>query len=205
MVLMKMKQIAEIYLGCTVKDAVITVPAYFSDSQRRATENAGVIAGLNVKRIMDEPTAAALAYGFHKIHDSSKPRSVFVFDLGGGTFDVSLANVSGGDFEVKATAGDAHLGGEDFDNRILNYFVKEFKRKHKKDIRDNARALRRLRGACERAKRSLLTTTITTIRIDYLYQDLDFFSTLSRTRCDELNEDLFAKCIELIDRCLKDA
>ncbi|KAJ1689159.1 hypothetical protein LUZ63_013314 [Rhynchospora breviuscula] len=205
MVLIKMKQIAETYLGCTVKDAVVTVPAYFNDSQRRATKDAGVIAGLNVKRIMDEPTAAALAYGFHKIKDYSKPQNVFVFDLGGGTFDVSLVNVCGGHFEVKATAGDTHLGGEDFDNRILNYFVEELKRKNNKDIKDNSRALRRLRGACERAKRSLCTTTMTTIQVDCLYEGIDFSSTLSRTRFDELNKDLFAKCIELTDQCLKDA
>ncbi|KAJ3684505.1 hypothetical protein LUZ61_013669 [Rhynchospora tenuis] len=205
MVLMKMKQIAETYLGYTVKDAVVTVPAYFNDSQRRATKDAGVIAGLNVKRIMDEPTAAALAYGFHKIKDYSKPQNVFVFDLGGGTFDVSLVNVCGGHFEVKATAGDTHLGGEDFDNRILNYFVEEFKRKHKKDIKGNARALWRLRSACERAKRSLSTTTITTVQVDCLFDGIDFSSTLSRTRFDELNKDLFTKCIELTKQCFKDA
>ncbi|KAJ4771795.1 Heat shock 70 kDa protein [Rhynchospora pubera] len=205
MVLMKMKQIAETYLGCAVEDAVVTVPAYFNDSQRRATKDAGVIAGLNVKRIMDEPTAAALAYGFHKIKDYSKPQNVFVFDLGGGTFDVSLVNIYGGYFEVKATAGDTHLGGEDFDNRIFNYFVDEFKRKYKKDIRGNSRALRRLRSACERAKRSLSTTSMTTIHVDCLYEGIDFSSTLSRTRFDELNKDLFAKCIEFTDQCLKDA
>ncbi|KAJ4780163.1 70 kDa heat shock protein [Rhynchospora pubera] len=205
MVLMKMKQIAETYLGCGVKDAVITVPAYFNDSQRRATKDAGVIAGLNVKRIMDEPTSAALAYGFHKIKDYSKPQNIFVFDLGGGTFDVSLVNVCGAHFEVKATAGDTHLGGEDFDNRLLNYFVEELRRKHKKDIKGNAKSLRRLRAACERAKRCLSTTTMTIIQVECLYEGIDFSSTLSRTRFDELNKDLFAKCIEFTDQCLNDA
>ncbi|KAJ4787197.1 70 kDa heat shock protein [Rhynchospora pubera] len=205
MVLMKMKQIAETYLSCTVKDTVITVPAYFNDSQRRATKDAGVIAGLNVKRIMDEPTAAALAYGFHKIKDYSKPQNVFVFDLGGGTFDVSLVNIRGGRFEVKATAGDTHLGGEDIDNRVLNYFVDEFLRKYKKDIRNNSRALRRLRSACERAKRSLSTNTVTSVQVDCLYPDIDFCCKLSRDRFDDLNKDLFTKCIELTNQCLKDA
>ncbi|KAJ1689160.1 hypothetical protein LUZ63_013315 [Rhynchospora breviuscula] len=205
MVLMKMKQIAETYLGCAVKDAVITVPAYFNDSQHRATKDAGVIAGLNVKRIMDEPTAAALAYGFHKIKDYSKPHNVFVFDLAGGTFDVSVVNICGGHFEVKATAGDTHLGGEDFDNRVLNYFVDEFKRKHKKDIRGNSRALRRLRSACDQAKRSLSNNILTNVQVDCLYEGVDFSSKLSRDRFVELNKDLFTKCIELTDHCLKDA
>ncbi|KAJ4807175.1 Heat shock 70 kDa protein [Rhynchospora pubera] len=154
---------------------------------------------------MDEPTAAALAYGFHKIKDYSRPQNVFVFDLGGGTFDVSLVNICGGHFEVKATAGDTHLGGEDFDNRVLNYFVDEFQRKCKKDIKDNSRALKRLRSACERAKRALTANTETYVQVDCLYQGIDFSSELTRDRFDELNEDLFTKCIELTGQCLRDA
>jgi L1 cell adhesion molecule like protein len=161
MVLTKMKDIAESFMGKTVKDAVVTVPAYFNDSQRQATKDAAAIAGLNCLRIINEPTAAAIAYGLDKNKDEDK--NVLIFDLGGGTFDVSLLNIEGGIFEVKATAGDTHLGGEDFDARLLRHFSEEFKRKHKKDLSGNARALRRLRTACERAKRTLSSTSQTTV------------------------------------------
>ncbi|XP_044487248.1 heat shock cognate 70 kDa protein-like [Mangifera indica] len=205
MVLTKMKEIAEAYLGQTVKNAVITVPAYFNDSQRQATKDAGAIAGLNVMRIINEPTAAAIAYGLDKKGSRSGEKNVLIFDLGGGTFDVSLLTIEEGIFEVKATAGDTHLGGEDFDNRLVNHFVAEFKRKHKKDISGNARALRRLRTACERAKRTLSSTTQTTIEIDSLYEGIDFYSTITRARFEELNMDLFRKCMEPVEKCLRDS
>merc|ERR1711980_74577 len=152
MVLVKMKETAEAYLGQKVTDAVITVPAYFNDQQRNCTKDAGIIAGLNVKRIINEPTAAAIAYGLEKKNQNSGEQNVLIFDLGGGTFDVSILTLSEGIFEVKATAGDTHLGGEDFDNRLVNHFVNEFKRKNKKDLSTNKRAMRRLRTACEKAK-----------------------------------------------------
>ncbi|KAL3579172.1 hypothetical protein D5086_020676 [Populus alba] len=151
MVLIKMREIAEAYLGTAIKNAVVTVPAYFNDSQRQATKDAGVIAGLNVLRIINEPTAAAIAYGLDKKATSVGEKNVLIFDLGGGTFDVSLLTIEEGIFEVKATAGDTHLGGEDFDNRMVNHFVQEFKRKNKKDISGNPRALRRLRTAFQAA------------------------------------------------------
>jgi heat shock protein 1/8 len=168
MVLTKMKDISEAKLGKTVKKAVVTVPAYFNDSQRLATKDAGAIAGLDVLRIINEPTAAAIAYGLDQ--QSKIERNVLIFDLGGGTFDVSLLNISGGVFAVKATAGDTHLGGEDFDNALLEHFKNEFKRKSKLDISDDARALRRLRSACERAKRTLSSVTQTTVEVDSLFQ-----------------------------------
>ncbi|KAL0929173.1 hypothetical protein M5K25_001117 [Dendrobium thyrsiflorum] len=205
MVLIKMKEIAEAFLGKSVKNAVVTVPAYFNDSQRQATKDAGVIAGLNVMRIINEPTAAAIAYGLDKKGGSSGEKNVLIFDLGGGTFDVSLLTIEEGIFEVKATAGDTHLGGEDFDNRMVNHFVQEFKRKHKKDISGNPRALRRLRTACERAKRTLSSTAQTTIEIDSLYEGIDFYTTITRARFEELNMDLFRKCMEPVEKCLRDA
>jgi heat shock protein 1/8 len=205
MVLIKMKEIAEAFLGRTVKNAVITVPAYFNDSQRQATKDAGAIAGLNVQRIINEPTAAAIAYGLDKKGQSTGEKNILIFDLGGGTFDVSLLTIEEGIFEVKATAGDTHLGGEDFDNRVVNHFVQEFKRKYKKDITGNARALRRLRTAAERAKRTLSATAQTTIEIDSLYEGVDFYSTITRARFEELNMDLFRKCMEPVEKCLRDA
>ncbi|XP_024373186.1 heat shock cognate 70 kDa protein [Physcomitrium patens] len=205
MVLIKMKEVAEVFLGKTVKNAVITVPAYFNDSQRQATKDAGAIAGLNVQRIINEPTAAAIAYGLDKKSSSTGEKNILIFDLGGGTFDVSLLTIEEGIFEVKATAGDTHLGGEDFDNRIVNHFVQEFKRKYKKDITGNARALRRLRTAAERAKRTLSATAQTTIEIDSLYEGVDFYSTITRARFEELNMDLFRKCMEPVEKCLRDA
>ncbi|KAJ6393018.1 hypothetical protein OIU77_022486 [Salix suchowensis] len=205
MVLTKMKEIAEAYLGHAVNNAVITVPAYFNDSQRQATKDAGAIAGLNVLRIINEPTAAAIAYGLDKKASKIGEHNVLIFDLGGGTFDVSLLTIEEGVFEVKATAGDTHLGGEDFDNRLVNHFVSEFRRKHRKDISANARALRRLRTACERAKRTLSSTTQTTIEIDSLYEGIDFNSTVTRARFEELNMDLFRRCMEPVEKCLRDA
>ncbi|XP_058199590.1 heat shock cognate 70 kDa protein 2-like [Rhododendron vialii] len=205
MVLVKMKEIAEDYLGTTIKNAVVTVPAYFNDSQRQATKDAGVIAGLNVMRIINEPTAAAIAYGLDNKTSSTGEKNVLVFDLGGGTFDVSLLTIEEGKIEVKATGGDTHLGGEDFDNRMVNHFVQEFKRKLKKDISGNPRALRRLRTCCERAKRNLSSTAETTIEIDALYEGIDYCATITRARFEELNMDLFMKCMEPVEECLRDA
>nr|GEX82161.1 heat shock cognate 70 kDa protein 2-like [Tanacetum cinerariifolium] len=205
MVLIKMKEITEAFLGSTVKNDVVTVPAYFNDSQRQATKDAGVISGLNVMHIINEPTTAAIAYGLDKKATSVGEKNVLIFDLGGGTFDVSLLTIEEGIFEVKAIAGDTHLGGEDFDNRMVNHFVQDFKRKHKKDIIDNPRALRRLRTSCERAKRTLSSTAQTTIEIDSLYEGVDFYSTITRARFEELNMDLFRKCMEPVEKCLRDA
>ncbi|KAL5547554.1 hypothetical protein UlMin_002785 [Ulmus minor] len=205
MVLVKMREVAEAFLGISIKNAVVTVPAYFNDSQRQATKDAGVIAGLNVLRIINEPTAAAIAYGLDKKASRKGEQNVLIFDLGGGTFDVSLLTIEEGIFEVKATAGDTHLGGEDFDNRLVNHFVAEFRRKNKKDISGNARALRRLRTACERAKRTLSSTTQTTIEIDSLYEGTDFYSTITRARFEELNMDLFMRCMEPVEKCLRDS
>ncbi|CAN6289865.1 unnamed protein product [Urochloa humidicola] len=215
MVLFKMRETAEIYLGKTVKNAVITVPVYFNDAQRQATIDAGTIAGLNVLRIINEPTAAALAYGLEKIPIDSKRRNVLVFDLGGGTFDVSLLkmdlgiNIDKGAFkvmEVMAIAGDTHLGGADFDNEMVKYSVREFTRKHgKMDIHNNQKALRRLRTACEKAKRMLSSMAQTTIEVDSLYAGIDFCITITRSRFEELNKDLFSKCMKTLEKCLQDA
>jgi len=203
MVLTKMKETAEAFLGTVVKNAVITVPAYFNDSQRQATKDAGLISGLNVLRIINEPTAAAIAYGLDK--KAAGERNVLIFDLGGGTFDVSLLTIEEGIFEVKATAGDTHLGGEDFDNRLVNHFVQEFKRKFKKDISSNARAVRRLRTACERAKRTLSASAQTSIEIDSLFEGVDFYTTLTRARFEELNQDLFRSTMEPVEKVLRDS
>jgi heat shock protein 1/8 len=203
MVLTKMKEVAEGYLGKKVTDAVVTVPAYFNDSQRQATKDAASIAGLNCLRIINEPTAAAIAYGLDKNKDEDT--NVLIFDLGGGTFDVSLLNIEGGIFEVKATAGDTHLGGEDFDARLLRHLAEEFKRKHKKDLTGNARALRRLRTACERAKRTLSTTSQTSVEIDSLFEGIDFYTSITRARFEELNTDLFRKCMEPVEQVIRDA
>ncbi|OLN92179.1 Heat shock 70 kDa protein 2 [Colletotrichum chlorophyti] len=203
MVLTKMRETAEAFLGGQVTNAVITVPAYFNDSQRQATKDAGLIAGLNVLRIINEPTAAAIAYGLDKKAEGE--RNVLIFDLGGGTFDVSLLTIEEGIFEVKSTAGDTHLGGEDFDNRLVNHFVNEFKRKHKKDLSANARALRRLRTACERAKRTLSSSAQTSIEIDSLFEGIDFYTSITRARFEELCQDLFRSTIQPVDRVLSDA
>lgn len=203
MVLTKMKETAEAYLGKAVTNAVITVPAYFNDSQRQATKDAGTIAGLNVLRIINEPTAAAIAYGLDK--KVGGERNVLIFDLGGGTFDVSILTIEDGIFEVKSTAGDTHLGGEDFDNRMVNHFVQEFKRKHKKDLTSNKRALRRLRTACERAKRTLSSSTQASIEIDSLFEGIDFYTSITRARFEELNADLFRSTLDPVEKSLRDA
>ncbi|XP_057340429.1 heat shock protein 68-like [Microplitis mediator] len=204
MVLTKMREIAEAYLGQKIRDAVITVPAYFNDSQRQATKDAGSIAGLNVLRIINEPTAAALAYGLDKNLRGEK--NVLIFDLGGGTFDVSILTIDQGSlFEVKSTAGDTHLGGEDFDSRLVGHFVQEFQRKYKKDLTTNPRALRRLRTAAERAKRTLSSSTEATLEIDALYEGLDFYTKISRARFEELCADLFRKTLEPVEKALNDA
>ncbi|MED6208184.1 70-kilodalton heat shock protein [Stylosanthes scabra] len=205
MVLTKMRQIAEAYLEAPVRNAVITVPAYFNGSQRKATIDAGVIAGLNVMRIISEPTAAAIAYGLDKRSDCAEERNVFIFDLGGGTFDVSLLTIKGKVFKVKATAGNTHLGGEDFDNRLVSYFVKEFERKNKVDISGNARALRRLRTACEKAKRTLSFAVTACVEIDALFKGIDFSSSITRARFEELNMDFFRECLETVGRCISDS
>ena len=203
MILEEMASVASDYLGETVKDVVVTVPAYFNDSQRQATKDAGAIAGLNVLRIINEPTAASLAYGLDKRTASSQ--NVLIFDCGGGTFDLSVLNIDDGIFEVLSTAGNTHLGGEDFDNRLVDHFVAEFKRKHKKDITDNARALRRLRTACERAKQTLSTATTANLEIDSLYEGMDFYTSITRARFENLCEGLFRRCIDPIDKLLVDA
>merc|ERR1711902_85817 len=205
MVLTKMKETAEAYLGHTVKDAVVTVPAYFNDSQRQATKDAGVIAGLNITRIINEPTAAAIAYGLDKKSGGGGEKNILIFDLGGGTFDVSILSIDEGIFEVKATAGDTHLGGEDFDNRMVDHFIQEFKRKHKKDITGNKRALRRLRTACERAKRTLSASAQANIEIDSLFEGIDFYTSITRARFEELCADLFRGTLEPVEKSLRDA
>jgi len=204
MVLTKMKQTAEAYLGKDISNAVITVPAYFNDSQRQATKDAGLISGLNVLRIINEPTAAAIAYGLDKMHVKGE-KNILIFDLGGGTFDVSLLTIDEGIFEVKATAGDTHLGGEDFDNRLVSHFVEEFKRKHKKDLSSNARALRRLRTACERAKRTLSSATQASVEIDSLFEGIDFYTSITRARFEELCGDLFRSTLEPVEKVLRDS
>jgi heat shock 70kDa protein 1/2/6/8 len=203
MILSKMKDTAEEYLGETVTDAVITVPAYFNDSQRQATKDAGAIAGLNVLRIINEPTAAAIAYGLN--NTSTTEKNVLIFDLGGGTFDVSLLSIDDGIFEVKATAGDTHLGGEDFDSRLVNHFIQEFKRKHKKDISKNNRALRRLRTACEKAKRTLSSTSSANIEIDSLFEGIDFYTSLTRAKFESLCDDLFRGCLKPVEKVILDS
>lgn len=204
MVLVKMKETAEAYLGQKVTNAVITVPAYFNDGQRLATKDAGTIAGLNVLRIINEPTAAALAYGLDK--NLSGEKNVLIFDLGGGTFDVSVLSIDEGSlFEVRSTAGDTHLGGEDFDNRLVNHFIAEFKRKYGKDISGNNRAIRRLRTACERAKRTLSGGTEANVEIDALFEGADFYTKITRARFEEMCGDLFRATLEPVEKALRDA
>ena len=203
MVLIKMKEIAEAYLSKTIKNAVITVPAYFNDSQRQATKDAGTISGLNVLRIINEPTAAAIAYGLDK--KSSQEKNVLIFDLGGGTFDVSLLTIEEGIFEVKATNGHTHLGGEDFDNRLVDFCAAEFKKKTGIDITGNARALRRLRTQCEKAKRILSSAHQAPIECETLAEGEDFNVQISRAKFEELCMDLFRKCMPPVENVLKDA
>ena len=202
MILTKMKEIAEAYIGNEVTDAVVTVPAYFNDSQRQATKDAGQIAGLNVLRVINEPTAAAIAYGLDK---KGEEQNVLIFDLGGGTFDVSLLSIEDGIFEVKATAGDTHLGGEDFDNLLVNHFKGEFKRKNKVDISDNKKSVRRLKTACERAKRTLSSGATANIELDSLYEGIDFFTSITRAKFESICMNLFQKCIDPVQKVLTDA
>ncbi|TGO36525.1 hypothetical protein BHYA_0122g00180 [Botrytis hyacinthi] len=199
-----MKEIAEVKLGKKVEKAVITVPAYFNDNQRQATKDAGAIAGLNVLRIINEPTAAAIAYGLGA-GKSNKERNVLIYDLGGGTFDVSLLNIQGGVFTVKATAGDTHLGGQDFDTNLLDHFKKEFTRKTKKDLSNDPRALRRLRTACERAKRTLSNGASTNVEIDSLFDGEDFNAQITRARFEDLNAKAFSGTLDPVGQVLKDA
>jgi len=203
MVLAEMKSIAESYLGDTVTDAVVTVPAYFNDSQRQATKDAGKIAGLNVHRIINEPTAAAIAYGLEKKADDEQ--NVLIFDLGGGTFDVSLLCIDDGIFEVQATAGDTHLGGEDFDTNMVNYLVKDIKKTVRKDITDNPRALRRLRSSCERAKRTLSSSTQAYIEIDALVEGVDYNTQITRAKFEQMNMALFKNTLDVVEKVLRDA
>ena len=203
MVLVKMKEIAESYLGTTIRDAVITVPAYFNDAQRQATKDAGTIAGLNVLRIINEPTAAAIAYGLDKKGQGEK--NILIYDLGGGTFDVTIMSIEDGIFEVKSTAGDTHLGGEDFDRRLMEHFMLDFKKKHKKDISENKKSVRRLQTACEQAKKTLSSSTTATLEIDSLFEGIDYNSVISRARFEDICSYLFKKTFDPVDKVLKDA
>ena len=203
MVLIKMKEISEAYLGHAVTEAVVTVPAYFNDSQRQATKDAGTIAGLNVLRIINEPTAAAIAYGLDK--KSTAERNILIFDCGGGTFDVSILNIEDSIFEVRATAGDTHLGGEDFDTLLVEHFADEFKKKNKIDLAGNKKALRRLRTACERAKRTLSSATTACVEVDSLCDGVDFNSTITRAKFENLCDSLFRKTMKPVEQVLRDA
>jgi L1 cell adhesion molecule like protein len=204
MILTKMKETAESYIGESVDSAVITVPAYFNDAQRQSTKDAGAIAGLNILRIINEPTAAAIAYGLDQAKDSTE-KNILIYDLGGGTFDVTLLNIEDGVFEVKATAGDTRLGGEDFDTRLVQHFAQDFKRKHKKDLNENKRALRRLRTACENLKKTLSASTQATLEVDSLFEGIDYTSTMTRARFEELCGDLFRKTFEPVEQVIKDS
>lgn len=203
MILTKMKEVAETYLGEEVKDAVITVPAYFGDNQRQATKDAGVIAGLNVLRIINEPTAAAIAYGMD--NKCEKEKNILIFDCGGGTHDCTMLSIEDGVFEVKATAGDSHLGGEDFDDALVKHFMKEFKRKHSKDPSGNARTVRRLRTACEKLKRSLSTSAQATIEIDSFFDGIDFNSSITRARFEEMCGDIFKRTMDPVEKVMRDS
>ena len=204
MILVKMKEIAESFLGETVTDAVVTVPAYFNDSQRQATKDAGVIAGLNILRIINEPTAAAIAYGLDKINKDGE-KHILIFDCGGGTFDVSILSIDDSIFEVRATAGDTHLGGEDFDTLMVEFFAEEFKKKTKMDLSKNMRALRRLRTACETAKRTLSSSTVANIELDSLHEGMDFNTSMTRAKFENLCDSLFRKTMKPVEQVLKDA
>jgi heat shock protein 1/8 len=203
MILSKMKSIAEDFLNTTITEAVITVPAYFNDSQRQATKDAAQIAGLNCLRIINEPTAAALAYGLDR--KSEIEQLILIFDLGGGTFDVSLLATENGTFEVIATSGDTHLGGEDFDNRLVDYLCQEFQEKHNLNLRENKKALRKLRGACEKAKIALSSSTRAMIDIDSLHAGIDFNYIITRSKFEDLCLDLFKKCLEPVKQVINDA
>jgi len=205
MVLVKMKETAESFIGDKVVDAVVTVPAYFNDAQRQATKDAGIIAGLNVLRVINEPTAAAIAYGLDKKETQNGEKNVLIFDLGGGTFDVSVLSIEDGVFEVKSTKGDTHLGGEDFDHAMVKFCSEDFKKKHKLDMTSNKRALRRLRTACEKAKRTLSSSKQAQIEIDSLFQGVDYNISISRAKFESLNQDAFKSCIKPVELALKDA
>ena len=198
-----MKTTAESFLGKEVKNAVITVPAYFNDAQRQATKDAGAICGLNVLRIINEPTAAAIAYGLD--NKSDEERNVLIYDVGGGTLDVTLLSIDEGIFEVKATAGDTHLGGEDFDNNMVTFFVDEFKKKNKLDIRDSKKSMSKLKKACERAKRTLSASSQAFIEIDSLYEGIDFNTSISKARFEQINGGLFQKCLKCVEKVLNDS
>jgi len=202
MILGKMKEIAESYLGHPVKNAVVTVPAYFNDAQRQATKDAGIISGLNVMRVVNEPTAAAIAYGLDK---QGGERQIIVYDLGGGTFDVSLLAIDEGVFEVRATAGDTHLGGEDFDQRVMDHFIRQYNKKNDVDVRKDAKSLGKLKREVEKAKRTLSSQMSTRIEIESFYQGKDFSETLTRAKFEELNIDLFRKTLKPVEQVLKDA
>ena len=202
-ILEKMKQTAESYLGKEVKNAVVTVPAYFNDAQRQATKDAGSICGLNILRIINEPTAAAIAYGLDNHKEGE--RNVLIYDVGGGTLDVTLLSIDEGIFEVKATAGDTHLGGEDFDNNLVNYFIQEFKKKHKHDIRESKKAVSKLKKASERAKRTLSSSSQAFIEIDSLYDGIDFNTYISRAKFEQINSHLFQKCVTCVEKVLNDS
>merc|ERR1712038_658504 len=201
MVLTKMKEVAEAYLGKEVKNAVVTVPAYFNDAQRQATKDSGSIAGLNVIRIINEPSAAAIAYGL----DKKQEKNILVFDLGGGTFDVSVLETDNGVFEVLATAGDTHLGGEDFDQRVADHFVKAFKKKHGVDIKSDGRALQKLKAEVEKAKRDLSSVQQVTIMIENLIDGIDFEETLTRAKFEELCQDLFKNTLKPVQQAMDDS
>ena len=203
MVIGKLKETAEAYLGETITDVVITVPAYFNDAQRQATKDAGIIAGLNVLRIINEPTSSAIAYGLDK--KSSTEKNILVFDCGGGTHDVSIITIEDTIFEVKATGGNTHLGGEDFDTRLVEHFMEEFKRKNKKDISGNKRSMRRLRTECEKAKRTLSSSSTASIEIDSLYEGIDFNSTITRAKFESLCDDIFKKTMEPVEQVIRDS
>ena len=207
MVLTKMKETAEAYLGEEVKDIVITVPAYFGDGQRQATKDAGTIAGLNVLRIINEPTAAGIAYGLDEVgtQAGAKAKKILIFDNGGGTFDVTVMEIADGLFEVIATGGHGHLGGEDLDNKLVEHFCAEFKRKHKKDLTGNARAVKRLKAASERAKRTLSSQTQTTIELDALHEGIDFNTSITRARFEELCSEFFRTCMTYVEKVMLDA
>lgn len=203
MIISYMKEIGEGYLGKEVKDMVITVPAYFNDAARQATKDAGAIAGVNVLRIVNEPTAGAIAYGLES--KDWKEKHILIFDCGGGTFDVTVLTVEDGLYEVKATGGSPHLGGEDIDNRLVQHFANEFKRKHKKDLNKNSKAIKRLKTACEKLKKTLSSTTTANLELDSLYEGIDFASTLTRARLDEMCMDLYKQCLDTVDKVLLDS
>ena len=204
MVIQRLKETTESYIGKELKKVVITVPAYFNDSQRQATKDAGTIAGLEVLRIINEPTSAAIAYGLDK-NNSDKETNIIVFDCGGGTHDVSILTLDGGIFEVKATGGDTHLGGSDIDNVIVDYLCDDIKKKHKVDVKQNAKALKRLNIAAERAKKNLSSSTTTSIEVDSLIDGVDYTHTLSRAKFEQLGDPIFRRTIEPINRLLTDA